>query len=118
MKLVQNVFCGVFELPSLRNTRKRDKTKKVEEKLTSKFFVKILEKVFDMDFLQKYFYGVFELPLPRNAQKRTKKKFQKKKFGGVGRWIWDLVKARGGPSIFFLAAPRSNFAFLSPRAYG
>jgi hypothetical protein len=35
----------------------------------------MLEKVFDMDFLQKYFYGVFELPLPRNAQKRTKKKF-------------------------------------------
>jgi hypothetical protein len=28
-------FCSVFELPSLRNTRKRDKTKKVEEKLTS-----------------------------------------------------------------------------------
>jgi hypothetical protein len=73
------VFCSVFELPSLRNTRKRDKTKKVEEKLTSKFFVKILEKVFDMDFLQKYFYGVFELPLPRNAQKRTKKKSQEKK---------------------------------------
>jgi hypothetical protein len=38
-------FCSVFELPSLRNTRKRDKTKKVEEKLTSTFFVEILVKV-------------------------------------------------------------------------
>jgi hypothetical protein len=82
---LQNVFCSVFELPSLRNTRKRDKTKKVEEKLLSKKFVEILEKVFDMDFLQKYFYGVFELPLPRNAQKRTKKKSQGKK--KVGWWV-------------------------------
>jgi hypothetical protein len=76
---LQSVFCSVFELSSLRNTRKRDKTKKVEEKLTSKFLVKNLEKVFDMDFLQKYFNGVFELPLPRNAQKRTKKKKPRKK---------------------------------------
>jgi hypothetical protein len=82
---LQKVFCSVFELPSLRNTRKRDKTKKVEEKLSSKCFVEILEKVFDMDFLQKYFYGVFELPLPRNAQKRTKKKSQEKK--KVGWWV-------------------------------
>jgi hypothetical protein len=81
---LQNVFCSVFELPSLRNTRKRDKTKKVEEKLTSKFFVEILGKVFDMDFLQKHFYGVFELPLPRNAQKRTKKNSRKK---NVGWWV-------------------------------
>jgi hypothetical protein len=67
------LFFGVFELPSLRNTRKRDKTKK------SIFLSIFFGKVFDMDFLQKYFYGVFELPLPRNAQKRTKKK--------VGWWV-------------------------------
>jgi hypothetical protein len=94
-------FCSVFELPSLRNTRKRDKTKKVEEKLSSKFLVEILEKGFDMDFLQKYMYGVFELPLPRNAQKRTKKKSQEKKSRMVGGWVGDLVNVRGGPSIFF-----------------
>jgi hypothetical protein len=41
----------------------------------------MLEKVFDMDFLQKCVYGVLELPLPRNAQKRTKKKSRKQKFG-------------------------------------
>jgi len=70
---LQNVFSSVFELPSLKNTRKCDKTKKVEEKLTSKCFVEILEKVCDTDFLPKYCNGVFELPLPRNAQKRTKK---------------------------------------------
>jgi hypothetical protein len=80
----KNVFCSVFELPSLRNPRKRDKTKKVEEKLTSKFLSIFLEFVFDMDFLQKYFCGVFELPSPRNAQKRTKKKTKEKK---VGWWV-------------------------------
>jgi hypothetical protein len=83
---LQNAFCSVFELPSLRNTRKRDKTKKVEEKLSSKFVVEILGKVFDMDFLQKYFNGVFELPLPRNAQKRTKKKVKEKKMSDGG-WV-------------------------------
>jgi hypothetical protein len=33
-------FCSVFELPSPKNTRKPDKTKKVEEKLTSKMLKK------------------------------------------------------------------------------
>jgi hypothetical protein len=61
-----------------------------------------------MDFLQKYFYGVFELPLPRNAQKRTKKKSQEKKSRMVGGWVGDLVNVRGGPSNFFLAAPRCH----------
>jgi hypothetical protein len=80
-------FCGAFELPSLRNTRKRDKTKKIEEKLTSdiEILTIFLENVFDMDFLQKYFCGVFELPLPRNTRKRTKKKGQEK--NQVGWWV-------------------------------
>jgi hypothetical protein len=34
----------VFELPSLKNTRKRDKTKEVEEKLTSNFLSKFWGK--------------------------------------------------------------------------
>jgi hypothetical protein len=59
--------------------RKRDKPKKVEEKLTPKFLSIFLGKVFDMDFLQKYFGGIFELPLPRNAQKRALKGALKKK---------------------------------------
>jgi hypothetical protein len=93
---LQNVFCSVFELPSLRNTRKRDKTKKVEEKL----------------------------PLPRNAQKRTKNKSQgKKKSRMVGGWVGGLVNVRGGPSILFLAAPRLGIGLLrskfqGPRAKG
>ena len=99
-------FCSVFELPSLKNTRKCDKTKKVEEKLTSKFLSKFWDMFLTWTFCKKHFNGVFELPLPRNAQKRTKKKKSKKKSQGVGRWVWDLVKVRGGPSIFFLAAPR------------
>jgi hypothetical protein len=98
---LQNVFCSVFELPSLRNTRKRNKTKKVEEKLSSKNFVEILGKVFDMDFLQKYFNGVFELPLPRNAQKRTKKKVKEKKSRMVGGWVGDLVNVRGDRRFVF-----------------
>jgi hypothetical protein len=83
----KTVFGSVFELPSLKNTRKRDKTKKVEEKLTSNFLSKFWEKFSTWTFkvfLQKYFYGVFELPLPRNAQKRTKKKVKKKK---VRWWV-------------------------------
>jgi hypothetical protein len=102
---LQNVFCSVFELPSLRNTRKRDKTKIIEEKMTSKPLSIFLGKAFDMEFLQKHFYGVFELPLPRNARKRTPKK-TKKKSRLVGGWVWDLANARGGPSVLFLAAPR------------
>jgi hypothetical protein len=42
--LLQNVFFSAFEVPSLKNTRKRDKTKKVEEKLTSKFLSKFWGK--------------------------------------------------------------------------
>jgi hypothetical protein len=84
---LQNVFCSVFELPSLKNTRKRDKTKKVEEKLTSIFLSNFVSEIFfDMDFLQKYFYGVFELPLPRNAQNVLKKQ-AKKKSRIVGGWV-------------------------------
>jgi hypothetical protein len=81
--LCKTFFCSVFELPLLRSTRKHDKTRKVEEKLTSKFLSIFLEKTFDMNFLQKHFNGVFELPLPRNAQKRTQKNPQKK----VGWWV-------------------------------
>jgi hypothetical protein len=50
-------------------------------------------------------YGVFELPLPRNAQKRTQKKSQEKKVGGVGGWVWDLVKARGLSVELFFGGP-------------
>jgi hypothetical protein len=64
------VFCCAFELPSLRNTQKRDKTKEVEEKFALKFLSVFF--LFDMDFLT--FNGVFELPSPKNAQKRTLKK--------------------------------------------
>jgi hypothetical protein len=100
---LENVFCSVFELPSLRNTEKRDKTRKVEEKLTSKFLSIFLEKVFDMDFLQKYLYGVFELPSPRNAQKRTKKVKKKKSAGGLVGLGFSTCT---GGSGFFWAAPR------------
>jgi hypothetical protein len=99
---LQNVFCCVFELPSRGNTRNRDKTKKVEEKLTSKCLSIFLEKAFDMEFLQKYVYGVFELPLPRNVLKINAKK--KKSAGG---WVGlGFSKCTGGSVDFFLAAPR------------
>jgi hypothetical protein len=108
--VLQNVFCSGFELPSLRNTRKRDKTKKVEEKLTSNFLSIVLGKVFDMDFLQKYLYGVFELPLPRNARKRTKTKCQGKKSRLVGGWVWSLANVRGVRRFFF-GRPRGPLPF-------
>jgi hypothetical protein len=97
---LQNVFCSVFELPLLRNPRKRDKT-------TSKYLSISLEKVFDMDFLQKYFYGGFELPLPRNAKKCTKKK-SRKKSRMVGRVGLGFSKCTGGSVDFFLPAPRQG----------
>jgi hypothetical protein len=116
-------FFYVFEVPPLRNTRKRDKTKKVEGKLTSKLWSILLGKAFDMDFLQKYFCGVFALPLPRNAQKE-----RRMADGGcgsdggwwvwvVGGWDWDLAHVRGGsqgPSISFLPAPRQKSKTFSP----
>jgi hypothetical protein len=61
-------ICSAFELSSLRNTRKLDRTKELEGKLTTKFLSFFSEKVFDMDFLQKYVCGVFELPLPKGAK--------------------------------------------------
>jgi hypothetical protein len=101
-------FCSVFELPSLRNTRTRDKTKKVEEKLTSNILSICLGKVFDIDFLQKHFYGVFELPLPRNARGRTKtnakKKSRKKK--SAGGWVGlGFSKCTGGSVDFSFGGP-------------
>jgi hypothetical protein len=105
-------FVGVFELPSLRNTRKCDKTKKAEGKLTSKFLSFFFEKVFGMDFLQSIVYGVFELPLPRNALKRTNK-LQGGKSRLVGGWVRDPANVRGGPSIFFASpSPEKNGAGL------
>jgi hypothetical protein len=56
-------LCGVFKLPSLNHTRKRDETKKAEGKLTSNFCRNFGVRLFDMDFLQKHLHGVFELPL-------------------------------------------------------
>jgi hypothetical protein len=101
MIFLQNVFCSVFELPSLRNTRKRDKTKKVEEKLTSKFFVEILGNFFGMDFLQKYFMVFLNSPCRETPKNVLKKKSRKKKSRMVGGWVGDSVNVRGGPSIFF-----------------
>jgi hypothetical protein len=69
--VLQNVFPRVFELPSLRNTRNRDKTKQIEEKLTSQFLWIFWDLLSTMDFLQTYFGGVFELPLAL-GEKRPK----------------------------------------------
>jgi hypothetical protein len=68
MYFPQKVFCGVFELPLLRNAQKRWVKTKGEKKNLNFFGQKFL--IFDMYFPQKVFNGVFELPLLRNAQKR------------------------------------------------
>jgi hypothetical protein len=57
------------ELQSLRNTRKRDKTRKTEDKTDIEVFDVFLGKVFDMGFLSKRFCAVFLLPLPRTAKR-------------------------------------------------
>jgi hypothetical protein len=89
---LQNVFCRVFEFPSLRNTRKR-KEKKVEEKLTPKFLSFFLENaLMDMNYelfvksaKQRNLYGVFELPLPSAPRRlKTHHKNSRKK---VGCWV-------------------------------
>jgi hypothetical protein len=78
-----SAFCSAFELPSLRNTRKRDKTRTSRGKSDIEILSIFVGKVFDMDFFAKtFFYGVFELPLPRNAQKLTKTKSRKQNDGG------------------------------------
>jgi hypothetical protein len=96
-------FSGVFELPLLRSKQKRDKTKKVEEKLTLKK-IDIFGKRFSTWILFKN--GIFELPLPRNAQKRTKQKNREKESRLGGGRVWDLANSRGGPSKKNLTAPR------------
>jgi hypothetical protein len=86
---VKRFFGIAFELPSLRNTRKRDKTKqKIKGKLTSKNLSVLLEKVFDGLFV-KHCAGVFELPLLRSAQKRTKKRK-----GKGSRQVFELPSLR------------------------
>jgi hypothetical protein len=83
----------------LRNTRKRDKTKKIRGKTDTEIFVDFFGesfRIFDMDFLQKCFYGVFELPLPRKAQKaKTHFKKIKARGGEAGRWVTQWVDWSG-----------------------
>jgi hypothetical protein len=87
---LQNVFCSVFELPSLKNTRKCDKTKAVEEKLTSKFLSKFWEKFSTRTFCQNILNGVFESPCRETPKNVLKEKVKQKK---VGQWIFVLRSA-------------------------
>jgi hypothetical protein len=81
-------FCSVFELPSLRSTWKCDKTKQVEEKLTSKFLSIFQElswkKVFDMDmdFLH-FFFSCFWTPLAVKRPKTHTKKLKEANILGL-----------------------------------
>jgi hypothetical protein len=58
----QNVFCSAFELPSQKNTGKRDKTKEVEEKLTSKFLSKFWQNLSTWTFCQNIFVVFLNSP--------------------------------------------------------
>jgi hypothetical protein len=55
------LFCSVFELPSLRNIRNRDKTK-TEEKLTSKNFRFFWEKFSTWTFCKNVFVVFLNSP--------------------------------------------------------
>jgi hypothetical protein len=85
----------------LRNTQKRDNTKEVEGKLTSKFLSVFVEKVFDMDFLQKYFMVFLNSPYRENPKNLLLKK---KSAGGLVGLRYS--KCTGGPSIFLGSALR------------
>jgi hypothetical protein len=125
-------FCSVFEVRSLRNTRKCDTTKKVEGNCHRHFRRLFGKKFSTWTFCKNilYSYGVFELPLPL-TEKRPKTYLKKKPRKKVGWWVsgsGDLPNVRKGPSFLFLAAPRTNKplpslspdqALLVPRAaYG
>jgi hypothetical protein len=75
-------FLCVFELASLRNTRKRDK-KKVEEKLTSKFCHFFWEKFSTWTFCKNMCMVFLNSPC-RETPKNVLKKSQEKK---VGWWV-------------------------------
>jgi hypothetical protein len=79
---LQNVFCSVFELPSLKNTRKCDKTKKAEEKLTSKFLSKFWEKFSARTFCQNIFMVFSNSPCRETPKTVLKKTATKKKEKG------------------------------------
>jgi hypothetical protein len=64
----------------LKNTRKRDKTKKVEEKLTSKFLSKF-RKSFRRTFCKNICVVFLNSPCRETPKNVLKKKSRKKKFG-------------------------------------
>jgi hypothetical protein len=91
-------FGSVFELPSLKNTRKCDKTKKVEEKLTSKFCQNIF-MVFSNSPCRK---------TPKNVLK--KQPLKKKKKREVPTYlIYHLPDVRRF-HFFFFGAPRTGIS--------
>ena len=107
----KNVFCSVYELPSLRNTEKHDKTKTIEEKLTSNFCRFFWEKFSTWTWTFCKNTSVFlnspcrNLPLTEKSQERTKNKSRKK----LGRWVGlgFGISAGGGDEMHFcLPAPR------------
>jgi hypothetical protein len=79
-----NVFCSVFELPSLRNTRKRD-FKKVEKKLTPKF-LSIFWDFFSTWTFCKNISVVFLNSPCREASKNVQKSKSREKKSGDG-WV-------------------------------
>jgi hypothetical protein len=96
-----------FKLPSLKNTRKCDKTKKVEEKLTSKFLSKCWEKFSTRTFCQNIFMVFSNSPCretPKNVLKKTATK--KKKREVPTYLIYHLPDIRRFHFFLFFGAPR------------
>jgi hypothetical protein len=62
---------------------------------------KFWEKFSTWTFCKNIFMVFLNSPCRETPKNALKKKPRKKKVGGVGGWVWDLVKARGGPSICF-----------------
>jgi hypothetical protein len=104
-------FCNVFELPSLRNTRKRD-AKEIEEKLTSKFCRFVWEKFLTWTSCKNILVVFLNSPsreAPKTALRKSQEK-QKQDGGRVTRVGLGFSTCTVGSVTFFWRplAPRTT----------
>jgi hypothetical protein len=107
MFFVKRFLC-VFELPSLRNTRKRDKTKKNRGKTDIEIFVDFFGESFRQGLFAKNIFMVFlNSPCRETPKNVLKKKSREKK--SDGGWVGlGFSKCTGGSVDLFFAGPSTG----------